>query len=190
MHTKFNREELELITQRDWFELKALASAKTIQLLEEVASLCNISEIVIPIDFTKGYKITKGENLNGFPFYVLDLPKLDTSNAILSIRVLIWWGHEVTVNLLVGEGTFLNYKIQILNNYSNFKSKDWYVNIGNSLWQHDIRDENNYINSMIPTMDDIASIEVFKVSKGISLKNENLVQEIMNAIKEVSILLN
>ncbi len=97
MHTKFNREELELITQRDWFELKALASAKTIQLLEEVASLCNISEIVIPIDFTKGYKITKGENLNGFPFYVLDLPKLDTSNAILSIRVLIWWGHEVTV---------------------------------------------------------------------------------------------
>ena len=84
----------------------------------------------------------------------------------------------------------MNYKIQILNNYSNFKSKDWYVNIGNSLWQHDIRDENNYINSMIPTMDDIASIEVFKVSKGISLKNENLVQEIMNTIKEVSILLN
>ncbi len=84
----------------------------------------------------------------------------------------------------------MNYKFQILNNYSDFKSKDWYVNIGNSLWQHDIRDENNYINSMIPTMDDIASIEVFKVSKGISLKNENLVQEIMNTIKEVSILLN
>ena len=84
----------------------------------------------------------------------------------------------------------MNYKFQILNNYSDFKSKDWYVNIGNSLWQHDIRDENNYINSMIPTMDDIDSIEVFKVSKGISLKNENLVQEIMNTIKEVSILLN
>lgn len=190
MHTKFNREELELITQRDWFERKALASAKTIQLLEEVSSLCNTSGMAIPIDFTKGAKITKGENLNGFPFYVLDLPKLETSKEILSIRVLIWWGHEAIVNLLVGESAFLNNKIRILNNYNNFKSKDWYVNIGNSLWQHDIRDENHYINSMIPTMDDIASIVVFKVSKGISLKQDDFVQEIMNAIKEVIVLLN
>lgn len=190
MHTKFNREELELITQRDWFERKALASAKTIQILAEIASLCSTAEMTTAIDFTMGYKITKGENLNGFPFYVLDMPKLDTANKILSIRVLIWWGHEATVNLLIGEETYRNYKSKIAGNLKKFNIKDWHLNISDTLWQHDIRNENHYINAEIPTMDEIASLRIFKVSKGISLKEENLVQEIMNAIMEVSALLD
>ena len=190
MHTKFNRDELELITQRDWFERKALAGAKTIQLLEEIASLCSTAEIATVIDFTRGYKITKGENLNGFPYYVLDLPKLDTTNEILSVRVLIWWGHQAVVNLLVGEEAFRKNKSQILNNYNHFKSHDWYVNRVHTLWHHDIRNENHYINSELPTLDEIATLSVFKVSKGISLKEENLVQEIMKAIKEASALVN
>lgn len=190
MHTKFNREELELITQRDWFERKAHAGAKTIQLLEEVANLCSALEMATAIDYTRGYKITKGENLNGFPYYVLDLPKLDTTNEILSIRVIIWWGHEAIVNLLVGEEAFRIYQSRILNNYNHFKSHDWYVNRDHSLWHHDIRNENHYINSELISLDEIATLSVFKVSKGISLKEENLVQEIIKAIKNASAILN
>ena len=49
-------------------------------------------------------KISKGEQYQGLPYVILDLPRSFSREHILAIRTMFWWGHYFSVTLhLKGE---------------------------------------------------------------------------------------
>ncbi|PZX61255.1 hypothetical protein LV84_00243 [Algoriphagus ratkowskyi] len=52
---------------------------------------------------SRGVKLSKGNDLSGFPYQVLDLIRDFDLNEGLNIRILNWFGHGVFVFVLIGK---------------------------------------------------------------------------------------
>lgn len=55
----------------------------------------------------KGIKLTKGNDLLGFPYHVLDLIRDFESENGLNIRILNWFGHGMFLFILLGKNNLL-----------------------------------------------------------------------------------
>jgi hypothetical protein len=55
----------------------------------------------------KGIKLTKGNDLLGFPFHVLDLIRDFETDKGLNIRILNWFGHGMFLFILAGKNNLL-----------------------------------------------------------------------------------
>ncbi len=83
-----------LAKQRIVAEVKTLLEKAGQQLLE--------MPHLIAFSAGKPAKVSKGENLQGLPFLVLDVPKIGSEKAgFRNIRVLVWWGRMVSISLLL-----------------------------------------------------------------------------------------
>jgi hypothetical protein len=56
----------------------------------------------------KGIKLTKGNDLLGFPYHVLDLIRDFESENGLNIRILNWFGHGMFLFILFGKNNLLS----------------------------------------------------------------------------------
>jgi len=44
-------------------------------------------------------KVSKGENFEGYPFRILDFPRVFTTKDVFAFRTLIWWGNLISFTL-------------------------------------------------------------------------------------------
>ena len=155
-------EELTALSDLNFLKLKASISKKIIQHLSDTER--NLKSAVEQSDFNfpKGTfvhsgKISKGENYKGFPYFVLDYPRLFSRKEVFAFRTMLWWGHEYSCTLHLG-GDVLSKVTE--NFYQNLKREnDLYFCIADQPWEYhyevnnyqkinnlDSKDIKNYVN--------------------------------------------
>lgn len=81
-------------------------------------------------------KISKGENYQGFPYMILDFPRLFRHDRWFAYRTMIWWGHHVAFTFLL-KGPEAE---RALRQLQRLPPAQWlltdYVCISEDPWQH------------------------------------------------------
>lgn len=80
------------------------------------------------------FKVTRGENYLDMPYVVLDTPQLSTQYMENHLRIMLWWGHYISLQYFIGvdENTVtklkqlkhLPYKVLTTDNLFNNKLED------------------------------------------------------------------
>ncbi|REG88281.1 hypothetical protein [Algoriphagus antarcticus] len=93
----------ELWLDQDIIPRQNRLKAKFWEILAEVANSVD-SEMLIKIHAeSRGTKLSKGNDLLGYPYQVLDLIRDFDVNDGLNIRVLNWFGHGLFIFILLGK---------------------------------------------------------------------------------------
>jgi len=100
----FNEKELSLLSNVSILTYRETAYKKVNKIMREVkdtlAPKVASLQYLLPDDsLTTGGKISKGENLNGLPYLVLDYPRYRKGNDLLLFRTMFWWGNFFSVTL-------------------------------------------------------------------------------------------
>jgi len=142
-------DELFFLQQTQPFALKAAITEKVYSFLAETkAGIAHINEqnkFIFPegTDTVSG-KISKGENYKGLPYYVLDFPKLFSSENIFSFRIMLWWGNYWSVHIHLSGKSWQQYQTAIRQNISKIADRDFYLNIAEDEWTYEMN-ESNYL---------------------------------------------
>ncbi len=139
--------QLDLLTERRFFIRKKQTTLKLFQLLASVRK--QILERV-PLDQlpwpagtdTRSGKIYRGENYLGYPYVLLDFPRLFTHDEIVVFRTMVWWGHTASCTLLIKGSLCLATQQQLLRHRQAFLQPYWYVGIHDSPWHHHFKTDN------------------------------------------------
>lgn len=105
-------QQLELLKDTGFLLEKRRISQSIIKLLgtteNQLKETINQAEFEFPNGtlITAG-KISKGENYQGLPYFVLDFPRLFQKNHVFAYRIMVWWGHEISFTLHL-EGAILD----------------------------------------------------------------------------------
>lgn len=146
-------EEQELAASMDFILTKNEITRKLLlffgELSKDEKNICSASALPAEV-FSVSPKISKGENYKGFPWIVLDYPRIfekenlpDRKAGVFAIRTMFWWGHFFSVTLHLAGKYKSQFEKKILDQYVTLKNKDIYCCIGEDQWQHHF-DENNY----------------------------------------------
>lgn len=114
---------------------------------------------------SRGVKLTRGNDLNGFPYQVLDLIRdFDTANG-LNVRVLNWYGHGLYLFILVGnkhpkkrDNAFITHKLKFCQSISAWDYPSIILN-------------KNYINT--PTEQHFDAAELFQWFTPLSISSNS-----------------
>lgn len=137
-------------------------------------------------------KITRGENLDGLPFMVLDFPRSFGNENIFAFRTLFWWGRLISFNMHLG-GKFKEQfsEIVIAHLKKDLPNNMWWYHNGYP-WNHDFAEENYFL----ITAKNIDTIKTdnrnfLKVSTKLSLEEvEKFMEEGIKAYENFLKLLN
>lgn len=81
-------------------------------------------------------KVSKGENLKGLPYLVLDYPRIFQKENVFAFRTLFWWGNYVSFTLHL-KGEYLD--SQFINPLLLNQEKDiCIVSFSGDEWNHDL----------------------------------------------------
>jgi hypothetical protein len=137
----FSRNELDFISDKTLFERKAEVTRRVIhhlsELQEKLMLLLLQHKNKLPENVLNSTpKISRGENYNGFPWLVLDFPRVFTTAEVFSFRTLFWWGHSWVLTFqLSGHYFHLNREV-IFSGFSGFADKTCKIGLGNDPWIH------------------------------------------------------
>ncbi len=83
-------------------------------------------------------KISKGENYLGFPYLMLDFPRVFEKEHVFAIRSFFWWGHYFSITLHVKgrHKPLINLK-----SIAESESK-WSYYIGKDEWENNMNEDN------------------------------------------------
>jgi hypothetical protein len=95
--------ELELWLNQALLIRQNQLKADFLSLFEDVANSVTNEELKLFFPEAKGKKISKGNQLDGFPYLVLDLVRDFDLNSGCVIRLVSWWGHGVYFCIFFGE---------------------------------------------------------------------------------------
>ena len=144
---KFNKIQVKLIQNTDFFEEKRTV-LKAIE--AELAAICDeikliysakAGEIIIAPTQTAA-KITRGENLKGLPYLILDFPQHFSKTEIFSFRLLFWWGNGFTLFLHLKNDQIELIKKLILNEKETLTKKGFYLSTSGDEWEHNYLADN------------------------------------------------
>lgn len=144
---RLSTEEMDLISRADWILTKNRLMERVRELLaslqEEQWHCLRQGKNPLPEEVMNiPAKISRGENYEGLPWMVLDLPRYFTNDDQLAIRTLFWWGHGFSVTLQL-QGRFRQSFQHIIYRYKNVLSQQsWHICTGPDPWQHHSRDDN------------------------------------------------
>lgn len=106
MQIDFSATEIALIQNMQFFELRKTTEPKIIGLLNGIRD--RLLQISIPYSplyplttDSKMGKISKGENYLGFPYRLIDFPRLFTRHDMFACRNMFLWGHHFAFHLLM-----------------------------------------------------------------------------------------
>ncbi len=88
-------------------------------------------------------KISKGENYNGFPYLVLDYPRLADEKGIFFIRSMFLWGHFFSSTLHLSGAYQQGQAQKIGEAFSSLSVNKYWVGVNTDPWQHHFG-SNNY----------------------------------------------
>jgi hypothetical protein len=154
------------------FELFGSLSKKYIQELEINN---NVPKEVLSVS----PKISRGENLEGLPWVMLDCPRFFNQEDVFAIRTLFWWGNFFSITLHL-KGKYFNNKI------AQGFTKHWSICINDNEWRNDFETD-NYQALSVCTTTTIENLKFIKIAKRISLDDwENIELLLMNELNEIN----
>lgn len=86
-----------------------------------------------------GGKISKGENLEGLPFIVLDYPALFNNDNIFCVRTLFWWGNYFSLSLIITGEYFNRFEKNISENINALKKEKVFLLTTNDIWNNNLK---------------------------------------------------
>jgi len=88
------------------------------------------------------FKISKGDNYKGLPYFVLDYPRLFSKKDVFNCRLLIWWGNLFSFSFHLEGQSRQQYMNQIVNCYEFLACNDYYLCTNDNPWEHYFKQDN------------------------------------------------
>lgn len=146
--TQLSSEEQEIFTNPVFFQRKNKITNTIIELLEKLNHQLEndllVQQIITAFNLppTRG-KISKGENYLGYPWQILDYPRVFQKENVFAFRTLCWWGNFYSCTLHIGGSYYKNCYVAINRNLLLLKNQQVYICINDKQWDHH-HEENNY----------------------------------------------
>jgi hypothetical protein len=106
MSSLFDREDIQLMQNSDLIERKNRLLKQFIDLLADQGEVLQ-EEYQTAFSISPPPKVNRGENYQGFPYLVMDYPRIFSQEHIFAFRTLFWWGNFISCTLHL-KGDFLN----------------------------------------------------------------------------------
>ncbi len=142
-----NKEELSLLSDTHLFLIKKKLGDKIVALLGECfQSMENVmGEKSYPLEpeiLAQQAKISKGENYLGFPWHLLDYPRVFEKDGVFAVRTLCWWGNGFSVSFHLSGKYALQYKDALDYKLPLFIKNDFSICINQNQWHHHFEGDN------------------------------------------------
>jgi hypothetical protein len=136
----FTEEELNLVSDAEFFRAKAQVMQKVRGMLEDLYAGLREDlkrvELLVPSGFnSEKFQFVKGEHLEDCPYQYLDFPKHFERAGTLTFRSLFWWGHYFVFALIVDGERLLQYKQNLINRYHVVADRHLQLSLGPSPWE-------------------------------------------------------
>ena len=136
----FSADDLQLLSDRDFFQKKISISRKIKRTLEalhtELAAEVGTRTFLAPDHFNpQASQFVKGEHLEHFPYQYLDFPRHYTRQAKFAFRSLFWWGHHVAFALIVEGPLVKHYRTNFFNRFPEVIDRHLCLSLSPSLWE-------------------------------------------------------
>ncbi|MFT7269216.1 MAG: hypothetical protein ACI905_001434 [Roseivirga sp.] len=83
-------------------------------------------------------KVSKGQNYNGLPYWVVDLPSFFNQKDFFTYRMVVWWGNFISFSVVVSGEMFERMSV----NLDNLDQTDLYYAINQSPWRIEFSEDN------------------------------------------------
>lgn len=134
----FTSDEIVILKNSTFLLTKQQIASKITGYLEELAS--DLEKVLISSGIkdsvhyhSEPFKVSKGENYKGLPYFILDYPRNFKLESIFSFRTMIWWGREISCSLIISGSQLNHFKPSIL---LNLPKEEFYFCINDDPWEH------------------------------------------------------
>lgn len=119
----------------NFFDAKRELTGKIIYSLEQLGEHL-LQEVIIPVMPANGYnvsgfKVSRGENFNGYPFIVLDCPRINDTQSEVICRTIFWWGHHWSLHFALQGKALKRLNLNAIHQFD----ETWQLYTGNHLWE-------------------------------------------------------
>lgn len=184
----FSNDELNFISDKAFFEKKAAINNKVIEHLNMLQQRVNIllkanTDWLPENVLHSSPKISRGENYKGFPWLVLDYPRVFSNEEVFAFRTLFWWSHSWVLTFQLSGSFFKQFYSSIRANLNSFMDVSCKIGIGKDPWIHNPEDVmyvdlQKFISAESPFDEVIHDQPFFKLIKKIEFgKSEKLMEE-------------
>lgn len=144
---QLSEEERRLISNVDWILTKNRLLNQVRDLLSELQQqqsswLSQVREYLPPEVISIPPKISRGENYEGLPWLMLDLPRFFQTDDQMAIRSFFWWGHGFSVTLQLRGRYQQQFEASLRHAYPKLSVAGWQAGIHSDPWQHHFRADN------------------------------------------------
>lgn len=113
------QEELEVLKNQRFLIVKQHLSDKIISHLASIERRLHKEIKSSDFNFPKGTflrsgKISKGENYQSLPYFLLDYPRMFTKTDVFAFRSMLWWGNEFSCTLHMAGTPLARFKDKII----------------------------------------------------------------------------
>lgn len=164
-------EELQLMQDRTLFDIKQRITGKIAAGLGKLQdALVHDSDAIISLTgenvFKLHGKISRGENYLGYPYLVLDCPRIFEKENVFAFRSMFWWGNHFSYTLHIAGKYFYQVKESFVKNYPSFLTKGIYVCVNDNPWVYHFEKENYLLLENIdqPLLQKIINQDFLKLS--------------------------
>ena len=137
----------ELLVDKKHFENKLKLNTAILELLNLCLSNIQNDKLLTDLNLDEAItsnspKISRGENYLGFPWMILDYPRLFSKSSVFAIRTLCWYGNSMIITLHLSGISLKTFKELILKNLFKLKDNGYWISKGTEEWDHSISNEN------------------------------------------------
>lgn len=167
----FDKKELSFLSDIEILKYRETAYEKVKHLLREVKNqleptVISLNNLLPAGSLTQGGKISKGENLLGLPYLILDYPRFKQGEELLLFRTMFWWGKYFSVTLHL-QGNLASRAFANLSHVNFEPTSRFSVDED---WNHDI---NSYVHNATSITQINNQPRVLKIARTIPLINSN-----------------
>jgi hypothetical protein len=141
-------EELNLLQNKEIFLLKRSTGDKIAQIFGDCAENIRVvleSSAGLPEEVIASKpKISKGENYLGFPWTILDYPRVFGKPDTFALRTFCWWGNGFSMTLHLDGKYAASAKTKVLQSAHFLEREQCFLGINADPWVHHFG-EDNYV---------------------------------------------
>ena len=146
---KLSEEDQEIFTNPIFFQRKVHINNYIVSLLgklnEQLENDHLVQQVIakFKLPLTRG-KISKGENYLGYPWQILDYPRVFEKENIFAFRTMCWWGNFYNSTLHIGGSYYENHMETFSKKLQLLKDQPVYICVNDKQWDHHF-EINNYL---------------------------------------------
>lgn len=175
--------DLELWLDKTIIPRQNRLKAKFWNILSDVGNEIDLNSLHEIHAKSRGLKLSKGNDLLGYPYQVLDLIRDFSTNDGLNIRVLNWFGHGLFLFVLIGKNHF---KAPL----TEFSKYSWQFDLSETPWDYpEIILKRASINA--PTLNEVENAPFYQWHKAIEISSGSEIKgKILDELKNLNQILS